>query len=117
LQWHSIVGNWAAAGLIRLMYGVAIFDPGPFRAVRADVVRSLKLRETSYCWALEMILRGALAGVRIVEVPVSYHPRIGRSKITGTLTGSLGAAWCIFSRIFRYRLRHRVLAGPTGPDA
>ncbi len=103
LPWHSILGNWTAARLIRLLYGVALTDLGPFRAARGDTLRALQLRETSYGWAVEMILRGAITGKRIVEVPVSYHPRIGQSKITGTLRGSLGAAWYIFGRIFQYR--------------
>ena len=117
LPWHSVAGNWTAAALIRLLYGVRITDLGPFRAARARVIRSLALRETSYGWAVELILRGALAGARVVEVPVSYHPRIGRSKITGTLSGSLGAAWYIFSRIFQYRLRPAMMAGSAMPDA
>ncbi len=117
LPWHSIVGNRAAAALIRLMYGVAISDLGPFRAARGSVLQSLRVRETSYGWAVELILRGALAGARIVDVPVSYHPRIGRSKITGTVRGSLGAAVYIFGRIFEYRFRPAMMAGSTMPDA
>jgi glycosyltransferase involved in cell wall biosynthesis len=103
LPWHSIAGNWTAAALIRFMYRVPITDLGPFRAVRGETLRALGLRETSYGWAVEVILRGALAGSRIVEVPVSYRPRIGHSKITGTVRGSLGAACYIFGRIFQYR--------------
>ena len=61
-------------------YGVKVSDLGPFRAGRADVLRSLALEETTYGWAVEMIVKGAIAGFRIVEVPVSYHPRIGKSK-------------------------------------
>jgi len=117
LPWHSIAGNWTAAALIRWMYGVRITDLGPFRAVRGTVAESLGLRETGYGWAVELILRGALAGARIAEVPVSYHPRIGRSKITGTLRGSAGAAWYIFGRIFEYRFRPALMAGTSLPDA
>jgi len=54
-----------------------------------------------------MILKGALAGYRVVEVPVSYHPRIGQSKISGTLRGTLGATWFILSRIAHYYFRPR----------
>lgn len=111
LPWHSIAGNWTAALLIRVLYGVRITDLGPFRAARGDVIRALGLRETSYGWAVELIIRGALAGKTIEEVPVSYHPRIGQSKITGTIRGSLGAAWYIFGRIFQYRLQRRARAG------
>jgi glycosyltransferase involved in cell wall biosynthesis len=107
LPWHSVVGNRVAAGLIRLLFGPRITDLGPFRAARVDVLRALALEETTYGWAVEMILKGALAGYRIVEVPVSYHPRLGKSKITGTLRGSAGAAWFIFSRIIGYHLRRR----------
>jgi glycosyltransferase involved in cell wall biosynthesis len=117
LPWHSIAGNWTAAWLIRLLYGVSITDLGPFRAARGDTVRALGLRETSYGWAVELILRGALARKRIAEVPVSYYPRIGQSKITGTVGGSLGAAWCIFSRIFQYRWRSAVGSRTAIPDA
>ena len=100
-------GNRLAALLIRLLYGVKISDLGPFRAARADVLHQLDLQETTYGWAVEMILKGALAGFRIVEVPVSYYPRIGNSKISGTLKGTIGAAWFILSLIVRYYFRHR----------
>jgi glycosyltransferase involved in cell wall biosynthesis len=107
LPWHQSFGNRLAAGLIRLLYGLKVSDLGPFRAGRADVLRALALEEATYGWAVEMILKGALAGFRIVEVPVSYHQRIGESKISGTVKGTLGAAWFILSRIVRYYFRHR----------
>jgi glycosyltransferase involved in cell wall biosynthesis len=115
LPLHSLLGNWLAARLIRLLYGVRLTDLGPFRAARADVLRSLELRETGYGWAVEMILRGALHRARIVEVPVSYHPRIGDSKITGTVRGSVGAAWYILSRIFQYRWQRKAAGASTAP--
>ena len=107
LPWHAVFGNWLAASLIRLLYGVRISDLGPFRAARAEVLRELTLEEATYGWAVEMILKGALKGFRIVEVPVSYYPRIGKSKISGTVRGTLGAAWFILSRIVRYYFRRR----------
>ena len=112
LPWHQTFGNRLAASLIRLLYGLEITDLGPFRAARADVLRALALEETTYGWAVEMILKGALAGYRVVEVPVSYHPRIGQSKISGTLKGTLGAAWFILSLIVRYYFRHRRTGTP-----
>jgi len=112
LPWHQVFGNRLAAGLIRLLYRVDISDLGPFRAVRADVLRALALEETTYGWAVEMILKGALAGFRVVEVPVSYYPRIGKSKIGGTLKGTVGAAWFIVSLIVRYYFRHRRAGTP-----
>lgn len=105
LLWHQSFGNRLAAGLIRRLYGVNLTDLGPFRAGRADVLSALALEETTYGWAVEMILKGAIAGVRIVEVPVSYYPRIGKSKISGTLKGTVGAAWFILSLIVRYHFR------------
>jgi glycosyltransferase involved in cell wall biosynthesis len=112
LPWHQVFGNRLAAGLIRLLYGLEITDLGPFRAGRADVLRALALEETTYGWAVEMILKGALAGFRVVEVPVSYYPRIGKSKISGTLKGTVGAAWFILSLIVRYYFRHRTAGKP-----
>jgi len=110
LPWHQTFGNRLAAFLIRILYGLKITDLGPFRAARADVLRLLALEETTYGWAVEMILKGALGGCRIVEVPVSYFPRIGKSKISGTLKGTLGAGWFILSLIVRYYFRR----GRTG---
>ena len=115
LLWHQAYGNRLAAGLIRLLYGVKISDLGPFRAGRADMLRALALEEATYGWAVEMILKGAIAGYRIVEVPVSYHPRIGKSKISGTAKGTIGAAWFILSRIVRYYFRRRRVAGTPRP--
>ena len=112
MPWHAVFGNRLAAGLIRLLFRQRITDLGPFRAARLDVLRSLALEETTYGWAVEMILKGALQGFRMCEVPVSYHPRLGRSKISGTVVGTVGAAWFIFSRILRYYVRR--LAGAPG---
>ena len=107
LPWHQAFGNRLAARLIRLLYRLDISDLGPFRAGRAEVLRALALEETTYGWAVEMILKGALAGYRVVEVPVSYYPRIGKSKISGTLKGTVGAGWFILSLIVSYYFRRR----------
>jgi glycosyltransferase involved in cell wall biosynthesis len=112
LPWHSAFGNQLAAFLISKLFGQRITDLGPFRAARGEVIRALALEEDTYGWAVEMILKGAVQGFRIVEVPVSYHPRIGKSKISGTVTGTLGAAWFILSRIVRYYFRRRRVGAP-----
>jgi Glycosyl transferase family 2 len=112
LPWHQAFGNRLAAGLIRFLYGEKLSDLGPFRAARADVLRRLALEETTYGWAVEMILKGALAGYRVVEIPVSYYPRIGKSKISGTLKGTIGLigpGWFILSLIVRYYFRRGTL--------
>ena len=82
------------------------------------MLRALALEETTYGWAVEMILKGALAGYRVVEVPVSYYPRIGQSKISGTLKGTVGAGWFILSLIVRYyfrRAKSRETTASVGP--
>jgi glycosyltransferase involved in cell wall biosynthesis len=107
LPWHQAFGNRLAASLIRILYGLKISDLGPFRAARAETLCALALEENTYGWAVEMILKGTLGGFRVIEVPVSYYPRIGKSKISGTLRGTAGAAWFILSLIVRYYFRRQ----------
>ncbi len=110
LPWHALFGNWLAASLIRNLFGLRISDLGPFRAARAEALRAVELEETTYGWAVELIVKGAIRGLRIIEVPVSYHPRIGKSKISGTLRGTIGAAWFILSLITRYYFQRRQIS-------
>lgn len=105
MPWHAELGNRLAATLIRWLYGISLTDLGPFRAARSEVLRALELREMTYGWAVELVTRGAMRGYRVLEVPVSYHPRIGVSKISGTWRGSIGAAWGILSGIVKNRVR------------
>ena len=104
MPWHAVFGNRLAATLIRWLYGVSLTDLGPFRAARYEVLRAVGLRELTYGWPVELVTRGAMRGYRVTEVPVSYHPRIGVSKISGTVRGSIGAAWCILGGIVKNRL-------------
>jgi glycosyltransferase involved in cell wall biosynthesis len=103
MPWHAVLGNRMAAALIALFSGVRLTDLGPFRAARYDALIALDLQESTYGWPVEMIVKGARRGLRIVEVPVSYHPRLGLSKISGTFRGSVGAAWGILSAIAKYQ--------------
>jgi glycosyltransferase involved in cell wall biosynthesis len=103
MPWHAVLGNRFAARLIALLNGVRLTDLGPFRAARYEALIALGLRESTYGWPVEMIVKGARRGLRITEVPVSYHPRIGSSKISGTLRGSIGAAWGILGAILKYQ--------------
>lgn len=105
MPWHQALGNRLAAALVRALYGVPLTDLGPFRAARLDVLRALALRQPTYGWAVELPTRAARRGYRVAEVPVSYHPRIGVSKISGTVRGTLGAAWYILTGIVLNRLR------------
>jgi len=99
---HQAAGNVLVAALLRLFYGVALVDPGPFRAMYTSTFTALDLRETSYGWPVEAIARAARCGYRVRGVPVSYRPRIGTSKISGTVRGSVKAGWHMLRAIVRY---------------
>ena len=114
MPWHAVFGNRLGATLIRWLYGISLTDLGPFRAARYEALRALELREMTYGWAVELVTRGAMRGYRVMEVPVSYHPRIGVSKISGTWRGSIGAAWCILTGIVKNRLRSATVPAEPG---
>ena len=98
-------GNRLAVALIRRLFGARFTDLGPFRAVRWETLERLGMRDRDYGWTVEMQARAARAGCRCVEVPVRHHRRrAGRSKVAGTLRGSLGAGWKILFTIVRVRL-------------
>lgn len=100
---HQLFGNWLAGFLIRRLYRQPLTDLSPMRAIRADVLRSLEMREMTYGWPTEMIVKAIRRGYRIVEVPVQHRPRLGgKSKISGTLKGSLLAAYYILGTTLRY---------------
>jgi glycosyltransferase involved in cell wall biosynthesis len=86
---HARIANRALARELRRRTGVGLSDLGPMRAARRDALVALGLRDRRFGWPLEMVLRAAAAGWRIGETPVAYRPRAGRSKVTGTLRGSL----------------------------
>ena len=95
-------GNWLAAGLLRYRFGTATTDLGPFRAIATPALVGLQMADTTYGWTVEMQVKAARQGLRVVEVPVSYRRRIGTSKISGTVRGTLGAGYKILGTIFRY---------------
>jgi len=99
---QQVFGNRLAAWLIWKIYGVRVSDLGPFRAIRRSDLLALDMREMSYGWSVEMIVKSVRAGYRYREVPVKYHRRIGVSKVGGTLRGSLKAGWCIISTTLSY---------------
>lgn len=98
-------GNWLATRLIRLLHDFAYTDLGPFRAIRFESLRRLGMRDRGHGWTVEMQIRALHVGLRVCEVPVSYRKRIGRSKISGTVRGSLLAGAKILWTIFRLALR------------
>ena len=97
-------GNALAALLIRWRFGLLITDLGPFRAVRWQALESLRMRDPDFGWTVEMQVKAARHGLRYAEVPVSYRRRIGRSKITGTVHGTVAAGTKILWTIFRYAI-------------
>lgn len=104
---HVRWGNALATGLIRLLFGRRFHDMGPFRAVTWEALQRMQLRDPAYGWNAEMQVRALQEGLRVVEVPVRYRARKGRSKISGTLRGTLGAGAGILGMIVRLRLRPR----------
>ena len=88
----QLAAGWVAGHLLRLLYGVRYSDMCPFRAIRRDALQSLGMAEETYGWNLEMQMRAAKAGLRILELPVDHRARRGgRSKVSGNLSGSLRA--------------------------
>lgn len=105
---HQRLGNTVSAWLMARLYGLDVTDLGPMRAVRTQLVIELDMRELTYGWPTEMTVKAARAGARIVEVPVSWHRRAGgRSKVSGTIRGSLLAARHIVATTLRYSVGRR----------
>jgi len=102
---HQRFGNRLVTWMVRLLYGVTLTDIGPFRAIRAPVFRDLGMEHKTYGWPVEMIVKAAKKGYRVVNVPVSCRKRIGVSKVAGTMKGSLLAGYHLLSTTVRYAWR------------
>ena len=102
-------GNRLACLLMRLIWGVRYSDLGPFRAIRYASLTKLHMRDATFGWTIEMQIKARIAGLRITEIPVSYRRRVGVSKITGTLTGTIKASVKILGIIFRFAVLSRHL--------
>ena len=100
-------GNQLAGFLMRLFWGVRYTDLGPFRAIRYDTLMALGMRDPNYGWTVEMQIKAARHGIKATEVPVSYRRRIGRSKVSGTVRGVIGASTKILATIFLAALQPR----------
>lgn len=98
-------GNRLACFLLFVLFGARHTDLGPFRAIRVGALRHLKMADRDYGWTIEMQLKARTSRLRVTEVPVRYRARIGESKITGTLAGTLGASRKILGWILTWRLR------------
>jgi glycosyltransferase involved in cell wall biosynthesis len=109
---HQQLGNWLAARMLNLFYGLELTDIGPYRAIKQSLFQTLDMSEMTYGWPVEMVAKAARNGARIVEIPVSYrNRRSGRSKVSGTIKGSLLAGWFIIKTTLRYAGRRKAPSG------
>jgi glycosyltransferase involved in cell wall biosynthesis len=99
------VGNWLATTLMRLIWRANFTDLGPYRAIRRDALERLHMADRNYGWTVEMQIKAAEIGLRCREVPGRYRRRIGHSKVSGTLKGSILAGYKILSIIGRHAIR------------
>ncbi len=98
---QQIFGNWLATTLIRLLYKYEFTDLGPFRAIKWDKLMEVDMRDKTYGWTVEMQVKAAKMGFKCVEVPVNYRKRIGQSKVSGTIKGTILAGHKILWTIFK----------------
>jgi len=106
MAWHQLAAGWLIGGLAGLLYGVRYTDMCAFRAIRRDALLALGMREMGYGWNLEMQMKAARAGLRILEIPMPYARRAGgRSKVAGSLRGTLRAGSRILLTFARVALR------------
>lgn len=100
---HQLYGNRLVSHLMGTLYGLNLTDLGPYRAIRAELLRSLNMQEMTFGWPTEMIVKAAKRKARITEISVSYGRRwSGKSKVSGTLRGTVLATWFILGVTLRY---------------
>ena len=108
MNFQQVFAGRAAGWLLRLLYGVRYTDMCPFRAIRRDTLEQLGMKEQTYGWNLEMQMRAARAGLRILEIPVNHRCRTGgQSKVSGTLRGTFVAGGRIIATLFRVAFERR----------
>lgn len=102
MQPQQVFGNWLATRLMKLLHNAHFTDLGPFRAIRYDKLKALDMQDKTFGWTVEMQVKAARKGLTFTEVPVSYKKRIGVSKVSGTLSGTIRAGYKILYTIFKY---------------
>jgi len=112
---QSIYGNQLACFLMKVLFRVRYTDLGPFRAIRKHALESLEMSDRKFGWTVEMQIKAARRGLKITEVPVSYRRRIGASKISGTVSGTIKAGWKILYLIARHGLSRSPQQTPQTP--
>ncbi len=106
LPLHQRWGNWLACCFIHLLHGYVFNDLGPMRCLTMKLLARLQMSDTNYGWTTEMQLKAAILGVSVLQVPVRYRRRVGKSKISGTLKGSIMAGYKILYWTIRLFLIH-----------
>lgn len=99
---QQVFGNWLATTLLKFFYKVKFTDLGPFRAIRFDQLIRIGMTDSTYGWTVEMQLKAAKTGLRCSEVAVNYRRRIGKSKVSGTVKGTIMAGYKILWTIIKY---------------
>ena len=99
---HGRLGNRLIVFLLRLLYGADITDIGSFRAIKAQTLLDLDMEQMTYGWPVEMVVKAARKGLRIQSVPINYRKRIGKSKVTGTIRGTILATYYMFFVPLKY---------------
>ena len=102
MTFPQVFGNWLATTLMRIFYGVRYTDLGPFRAIRFDKLLEINMVDRTYGWTVEMQVKAARHKLKTAEVPVNYKKRIGVSKVSGTIKGTIMAGYKIIWTIFKY---------------
>lgn len=102
---QQVFGNWLATTLMRILFKSRFTDLGPFRAIRTEALKGLKMEDKTYGWTVEMQLKALRQKLAYTEVPVRYKKRIGVSKVSGTVKGTIFAGIKILQWIFKYSLR------------
>lgn len=106
---QALFGNRLACFLMRLFFGARYTDLGPFRVIRWESLELMEMADRDFGWTIEMQIKAAKLGVRTVELPVPYRRRVGTSKISGTISGTIRAGYKILYTIFKYAWRTRAM--------
>lgn len=101
---QQVFGNWLATRLIRLFFNFTYSDLGPYRAIRTDALEQIGMRDRNYGWTVEMQIKALKHKLKVAEVAVNYRKRIGVSKVSGTVKGTIMAGYKIIITIFKYAL-------------
>lgn len=103
MTFPQVFGNWLATNLLKIFYRAKFTDLGPFRAIKSDSLKKLGMSDKTYGWTIEMQIKAAQKKLNFCEVPVDYKPRIGTSKVSGTIKGAVLAGIKIIFAVFKYK--------------